>query len=159
PAGLAPVLRRTLHQAELAQYAVQRVGGRYRASNPAQRLQVVFTAAGPRLATMAAPHWTWRLTLVGYGRSRLQGAAAGCPVARGAWLVYRRGALVEWYRNSPQGLEQGFTLAARPVGPRGQPLTLVLRMTGSLRAQLERGGQAVALLTPGGAALWRYSGL
>ncbi len=33
-------------------------------------------------------------------------------------IEYRRGALAEWYDNRPEGLEQGFTLAA-PLAPRG----------------------------------------
>ena len=31
-------------------------------------------------------------------------------------VVYRHGSLEEWYVNGPLGLEQGFTLGARPAG-------------------------------------------
>ena len=49
PAGLAPVLQRTLRQAAPRWYALRRAGADYVAANPVQGLHVVFTAAGPRL--------------------------------------------------------------------------------------------------------------
>jgi hypothetical protein len=159
PAGLAPVVWRTLARGQAAATTVRRAGRDYVSANPAQGLRVHFTAGGPRLSAAGAAHATWGMQLVGYGRGRLQSVASGTPLARGATLSYRRGDLTEWYRNDARGLEQGFTLAARPAGPAGQPVVLVLRMPGTLRARLATGGAAVDLVAPDGATIWRYGGL
>jgi hypothetical protein len=159
PAGLAPLVRHTLEQAQAASYTIRRTGANYVAANPAQGLQVRFTAAGPRLSTAGTARATWDLQLVAYGRGRLRSVASGTPAARGATLSYRRGDLTEWYRNDARGLEQGFTLAARPAGPAAQPLTLALRMSGTLHARLAASGAAIVLVAPDRAAVWRYGGL
>jgi hypothetical protein len=56
-------------------------------------------------------------------------------------------AIIEWYVNKAEGLEQGFTLAA-PVAerPGEEPLVLRLELTGDLRARAEADGQSVTLL-------------
>jgi hypothetical protein len=159
PAGLAPLVRRTLARGQAAASIWRRAGRDYVTANPAQGLRVRFTAAGPRLSTAGAARATWGLQLVGYGRGRRQSVASGTPVAHGATLFYRRGDLTEWYRNEARGLEQGFTLVARPAGPASAPVTLALRMTGTLRARLGAGGTALDLKTLDGATLWRYGGL
>src|SRR5262245_24423010 len=74
------------------------------------------------------------LELVGVGRARpLAAVAPGRVVADGARVEIRRPDLVEWFVNSPQGLEQGFTFARRPAGE--GPLVLELALSGA-RARL-----------------------
>ena len=53
-----------------------------------------------------------------YG-GRLAAAARVAPVAAGNMVRYPRRELVEWYRNGPFGLEQGFTIGSRPRGRNG----------------------------------------
>src|SRR5207248_1855355 len=59
------------------------------------------------------------------------------------------GSVVEWYRNGPLGLEQGFTLRSRPRSGAGW-LTLSERVSGGLVAR--RTGSGVAFTGPGGGA-------
>jgi hypothetical protein len=58
--------------------------------------------------------------------------------------------LVEWFENSPEGLEQGFTLALRPDGEAGaEALALVLELSVE-GARASRSGDAVRLATAAG---------
>jgi hypothetical protein len=71
-----------------------------------------------------------------------------------------RSAIVEWYVNKVEGLEQGFTLAA-PVAERQgeEPLVLRLELTGELRARAEADGQSVTLLRKAGLRALDYDHL
>jgi nucleoside-specific outer membrane channel protein Tsx len=80
---------------------------------------------------------------------------ATSPRATGRRVVYRHGSLTEWYANGPLGLEQGFTLAARPAGPRSGPLTLALRLSGNLHGSVTRAGTAVTFAGSGPAIAYR----
>lgn len=111
-----------------------------------------FTAAGVNLRTTVGVEQI-ALADAGYG-SRLAGAPRVAPVATGSAVVYRDGALAEWYRNGPFGLEQGFTLAHRPTGVRGGPLTLSFSIAGPLKAR--QSGPGVALTTRDGLAVLSY---
>jgi hypothetical protein len=103
-------------------------GARYGAGSPTQRFTTGFLPEGIRVQPWGAdsdhaqaasnePSWTWGLELVAYGREGARiPAAPPTLVAHGARVEYRRGEFVEWYENTDQGLEQGFTLARRPEG-------------------------------------------
>ena len=97
-----------------------------------------------------------RLRGFGYGNS-LRGLAAVAPVASANRVFYRRGSLREWYANGPLGLEQGFTLTARPAGQRVGPLTLALSLSGNARAVLSS-SSSVITFSHGGSSL-SYRGL
>ena len=57
------------------------------------------------------------LSLAGFGRGEaLTLPEAGEVVSEQGRVEIRRPDLLEWYENSPEGLEQGFTLEARPSG-------------------------------------------
>jgi hypothetical protein len=62
----------------------------------------------------------------------------------------------EWYAAGPLGIEQGFTLAARPAGARG-PVTLAIHVAGSPRPA--RAGSQILFDGRSGQALLRYGGL
>jgi len=156
PANLAATIRQTVARQQPSDYRIQAQGTRYLAASPRQHMQTVFTAAGPRLSGRG---WTWGMRLVGLGRSRIEPVARGTMVSQGSGLAYRRGSLTEWYRNRPTGLEQGFTLGARPADPGGGAITLELGLSGSLQAHLERGGAALGLSLPSGQRVLRYGGL
>lgn len=114
-----------------------------------------FTRAGVRLATADG---AVRLSLVGAGYGARVIAVPGvAPVASGSSVSYRRTGLGEWYRNGPLGLEQGFTLARRPAGRELGPLTLALRVSGSLRGR--RAGSGIVFVSAAGRPLLRYGGL
>ncbi|HEV8122588.1 MAG TPA: PxKF domain-containing protein [Candidatus Polarisedimenticolia bacterium] len=102
----------------------------------------------------------WGLHLKGYGHGEASIAArATAPHATANRVEYRRGTVTEWYVNGPLGLEQGFTLQARPGGHAGGPLTLALALSGDLSASLDPAREGVTLAQAGGAPTLRYSGL
>lgn len=72
-------------------------------------------------------------------------------------------AITEWYENRPEGLEQGFTIEGRPERNKDvvfdEPLRLVVRLTGSLRARVDGEGQAAELLNESGEGVASYSKL
>ena len=106
------------------------------APNRRHNLRTYFVPTGIRVHDRTAPGEPRLLSLdlVGVGRgNRLATVPPGRVVSDGPRVEIRRPGLVEWYLNSPGGLEQGFTLARRPAGDR--PLVLGLALSGS-RASL-----------------------
>ncbi len=106
------------------------------APNRRHNLRTYFEPTGIRVHDRTAPGEPRLLSLelVGVGRgNQLAVVPPGRVVSHGPRVEIRRRGLVEWYLNSPEGLEQGFTLARRPAGDR--PLVLVLALSGS-RARL-----------------------
>ncbi len=66
--------------------------------------------------------------------------------------------MVEWYRNGPLGLEQGFTVAARQDASRGGWLSLRERISGGFQARSSATGVVISR-ADSGAKLLRLSGL
>jgi hypothetical protein len=59
----------------------------------------------------------WGLALTGFGRGEQISLLSGARITQlGDQLVYQRGMLTEWYRNTALGVEQGFTIQAAPYG-------------------------------------------
>ena len=114
--------------------------GKVFAQNPAHGLRSTFTREGVRLEVRSgeATHQVaWRLDSLGYGAAqiavppgelkvsgqRVELARAMFPTPHSALRVPR---LVEWFNNTPGGLEDGFTLAERPAtNPRGEALAAI----------------------------------
>jgi hypothetical protein len=136
-------------------YSVRGRPGALRVVNRGQRLAAGFGTSGVRVRSGRA-----RLGLglrgVGYGEA-VRAVGPAVPRAHANRVVYRRGALTEWYVNGPLGLEQGFTLRSRPAAVRSGPLTLAVALSGNLSAALERGRRGVVLR--GGGDSLRYAGL
>jgi hypothetical protein len=129
----------------------------FHADNPPHGLAADFGRKGIVLRR-GSEHWGLRLLGFGYG-----GASAVSnevdPSSSANRVEYQHGPLTEWYVNGPMGLEQGFTLN-EPPGPRnGQPLTIVLEMSGNLRAAAETGSNAMTLSGRDGETGIRYAGL
>jgi len=78
------------------------------------------------------------------------------PQVAGSRVVYRRRGFDEWYENGRQGLEQGFTVHARPPG-KGW-LRLEGRLDGAIRAKQREEG-AVDFLDANGECVLRYAEL
>ncbi|HWE82467.1 MAG TPA: fibronectin type III domain-containing protein [Gaiellaceae bacterium] len=118
-------------------------------------LRIRFDRTG---TTVSAPGGAVSFGLAGVGRS---GSAARplspTPRLSGSRVVYRRGGgVVEWYRNGPLGLEQGFTVARKPSGAAG-PLVVSLTLQGGLHARAH--GGAVAFVDRSGRTVLRYGQL
>ncbi len=107
-----------------ALYAVNPdLSGSYSSWNAALRVQVTFRPAGVSLdhADGTGTH-TLALRLAGYGYGEQLAPPQPARLSNaGNRIEYQRGPLTEWYVNESQGLEQGFTLAARPTVGEGPP--------------------------------------
>jgi uncharacterized repeat protein (TIGR01451 family) len=127
--------------------------GTYRGANPAQHLSLEFSSQS---VSIRHPDGSIGLHFDGYGfGSRLQEPAAGELIVAGARAEYRRSNIREWYENRKDGLEQEFTLAARPdAGDDDGPLTIVFRVAGRLASSMKADRGAILF----GSAL-RYTGL
>jgi hypothetical protein len=88
-----------------------------------------------------------RLEHMGRANS-LAPVAPGEVASDGARVEIRRGSLLEWYVNSPAGLEQGFTLSKRTEGE--GPLVLDLSLEG---AKASWSGESVRIVTATGRKL------
>jgi hypothetical protein len=136
-------------------YRPSAAGAGFVARNPRQRLRAKFSTAG---MSVRSGEVLAGMRLAGYGYgARLASAAEGAPITRANRVVYRDGSLDEWYANGPLGLEQGFTLNARPAGLGAGPLTLGLSLSGNARAVLSPRQNAVTF-SVGGSSL-SYRGL
>jgi len=101
------------------EYEASENGEGLQAPNRRHNLRTYFEASGIRVRDRTAPEMPdlLGLSLVGVGRGELLAPVTpGEVVAEGARIEIRRPSLVEWYVNSPAGLEQGFTLLERPKG-------------------------------------------
>jgi uncharacterized repeat protein (TIGR01451 family) len=109
--------------------------------------------------------WRWDARLVSYGYGETQQAVETAePVAQNNGIEYRRGALTEWYLNDQRGLEQGFTLTARPASASSNhrdvgPLTLTVAIDSDLTPTLNATADSVAFAGKSGESVLHYSGL
>jgi hypothetical protein len=146
-------------------------GRAFRADNPAQRMTSIFDGRDftARSSTKSDAPWTLSMRPVRVGRGgETQALSAGEVEAKGGRVEITRafsatggsqGRLLEWYVNRPSGIEQGFTLPARPAGESGdEPLRLVMDWDGNLVPRLV-GGQSVALAREGGSQVLLYDKL
>jgi hypothetical protein len=137
--------------------------GEYQAPNYTHGLHTTFTREGfevsPRKEEKA---WIWGLSLSKYGYGSDLHAITGAEkmITKGNRIEYHRGDMVEWYINDHRGLEQGFTLKARPSGRMGSGLLqLQMRTTGNLIPGVEKEGKRIIFRDAQGKEVLRYSGL
>ena len=159
PADWWSEVQRSIQLEEYAVVAEGPAGTNFRAVNPAHRFEGRFDAAGLRLAPTEGTGWAWGLSLTGWGRP---GALDAADVR---WLSsdedrveLDRGLLTEWFVNSPDGLEHGFTV---PVPPRddGNRLVLDMALAGGLRPVFAEDGQAVDFFSNANVSVLRYAKL
>jgi hypothetical protein len=141
-------LERAIAQKE---YEASRNGEGLQAPNRAHNLRTYFDPGGIRVVERTAPQAPTladlRLRRVGRGKS-LKAVPPGTLTSAGPRVEVRRPDLVEWYVNSPAGVEQGFTVNRRLRG--SGPLTLEMSVRGS-RATLR--GDSVDLVSSTGRRL------
>ncbi|MBD3219997.1 T9SS type A sorting domain-containing protein [bacterium] len=115
------------------EYQVSAVDGQLQAPNRRQDLRTVFTRDGVIVTPRRLPEaggWRWQWRTVGWGRETLTPPAPVNPVSHVVRVDYARDDLSEWYINGESGLEQGFTVHARPAGEGA--LRIVGRISGDL---------------------------
>ena len=109
PDGLFEAYQAALEGEAYAARAVD--NGALLASNPAHDFTTRFDTDTVAITTGTGADLT--LALIGYGvPGDVTSVASAAPLADGQTTTFDRGALTEWYRNAPNGLEQGFTLLA-----------------------------------------------
>lgn len=108
----------------------------YRAQNPRHGLTAHFDAHGVLVQTPnSSPlRLSWYSLVRG---DKTQAIAPARLSQSGDTLTLQRAGVTEWFRNTTQGLEQGFTLRHRPAG-QGDEVQLRLKADG-LRAQNAKG--------------------
>ena len=88
------------------------------APNRRHNLRTYFDAAGIRVVDRTALDqsalFSLRLSTIGREGGTLRPVPPGRVSSEGARVEIARDGLVEWFVNSPEGLEQGFTLETRP---------------------------------------------
>lgn len=139
--------------ASLSAYPAERAGRGWRLAGDGLRAHV-----GLRDLTVGAVDGSLslRLTGIGSGATLRSVGSVRSIEARGNRVTLVRARVREWYAAGPLGVEQGFTVPARPVGGPGR-LTLALQAGGSLRA-ITSGG-AITFLTRRDRIALRYGGL
>jgi len=133
----------------------------YHAPNRAQNLRTYFTSDGIEIIRRTETSPTWRASM------KLEGVRRGDvfeglpidtgPVVTDSRIEYRRGPIIEWYVNKPDGLEQGFTISTRLEGDGN--LELIFRLQGNLNPEISLDNQAVDFFTLSNVLVLRYSDL
>ncbi len=156
-----------------ARYAARVAHGpetRARAENPAHGIRSTFTPEGLgfEVRTGETTHQVaWHLASLGYGAAQipvplgeLKVSGQRVEIIRGDSFPIANRKLIEWFHNAPGGLEHGFTLAARPASnPGGEPLRLVLDVTGDLTPQTDAAGRKLVLCDVSGQTVLTYDHL
>src|SRR6266850_2195955 len=139
--------------------------GAFSAPNRAQGLRLRADANGVQLSPRKKDKASWNLGLAlrGFGRTGGMVTAGQAEVrAAGERVEQKRRALgmTEWYVNGTRGIEQGYTIDARPAGGEdGSPLLLEIAFSGPLEARQEENGAAVRFATRDGETALLYEGL
>ncbi len=164
PQAAQALVSKTLGHEDSAYYFQTTAAG-YRAASASNTLKAEFSNTGMRLS-IADSQWNFSLRGLGYG-DILQAVSAVAPNADGNRLAYARDTFTEWYVNGPGGLEQGWTLNARPAAIHSEQravqskndemLTLALAVNGQVR--LNADGRSLALLNADGSTVLNYTGL
>jgi hypothetical protein len=137
------------------------------AHNPAQNLRASFSPEQVQFQSTSACQQPWELGLklkgYGYG-AQLQKVSEGIVSAKGNRVEIKHShapnsaQIVEWYTNTPQGIEQGFLLHHRPAqSASSDSMRVVMELQGEWKAKLEPNGQAVTLQQ--GSAILHYDQL
>lgn len=154
PAGLWAAFNDARHRIEPTN------NGNHYAWNPGNRFRVQFDTEAVNIGSGDPKReWHWGLRLTGYGTpDKMQPVQAAQVTAKGSRLEYRRGPVTEWYENKPEGLEQGFTLAA-PPRQGADTVALGLAVNGGLQPLLQESGQSIIFNRADGTTALKYSEL
>jgi MYXO-CTERM domain-containing protein len=93
------------------------------------------------------------------GRERRLATIRAQRVQGGEAALDHGGGVVEWYRRTALGVEQGFDLARPPFGARPGGLTLSIAVTGDLTPVVDADGRAVSLRDAVGRVALHYTDL
>jgi hypothetical protein len=163
--SMLALVREAEYQFAWHEPAVQTALPYYWAPNRAQAWDLVFDAQGMSVTSPRPDQsWRWGLRLASAGYAgTAQPAGAAQITAVDNRLEYRYSGLpglIEWYVNSTQGLEQGFTLESAFAGQTaGTNLHIDLAILGTLSARLSKNRQAVDFVDSAGRLVLSYDHL
>ncbi len=146
---------------EAQEYEVSLGTSGLQAPNRANGLRTRFRGTGieveARRGDRAELPWRFEWRTLSFGRDGSRTAIDSTEArSEGTRVRYEHGALVEWYENRRDGLEQGFTLESRPRG-RGT-VRVEGAVSGGLHAEVA-GDSSLAWFDENGVEVLRYSGL
>ncbi len=169
PAGVdAPWLARARAGIARAEYEFRASGtASWSAPNRAQGLRAEVgpqgLVVGPRRLGGAATAWTLRLATAGFGRADAVAptspAAPGNARAAGERVELAHRGFLEWFVNDARGVQQGWTISARPAGDATQPVCLALEIETEMTVRIAPDARGAEFLDETGAVQVRYSGL
>jgi hypothetical protein len=144
------------------EYHISGTPGELQAPNRAQGFRTSFRndAVEVRPREPSGSSWRFGWSTTHWGREEaLRAVTTATHHFEANRIEYRRGDLIEWYENRPDGLEQGFTIADPPPG--SGRLCVVGAVRGNITPRRARtsGGPAIDFLDARGARILRYTGL
>ena len=163
PSRLAEI-RGEIQEAEYRFSPVPAEEGVWSAPNRSQELRSRISPFGlevcPRQADASGDGASWKLALrtASFGRTgdaRALGYA--CIRVEGGRLELDHGHLTEWFENRPEGIEQGWTISAPPIG--ADPLWIGLAVQGDLSLRIDDDGRAGVFVDGSGEPRLRYRDL
>lgn len=114
--------------------------GYYWAPNQSQRWQTIFTPQGVQVTPQDNADWIWGLTLTSYGYTdniaSFTGHTPTLQADENTLTYHWNENLSEWWINTNNGLEQGFTLLERPANSNQSALVLEMAIEGNLTPHL-----------------------
>ena len=153
-----------IRQGEYAFHPVAQEPGVWSATNRSHALRCRVSRQGlevfPRAANADGVGAAWRLSLSTRGFGRLDDSrdlGPGPVSSGGGRVVLDHGGLQEWFENGDRGIEQGWTIGARPRGV--EPLWIGIDVGGDLDLRIEDSATAGALVDASGAVRLHYRGL
>ncbi|HEX7318024.1 MAG TPA: putative Ig domain-containing protein [Pyrinomonadaceae bacterium] len=151
---------------EQARYSITRAAntplGRWAwyAPNPAAGYDAYITEEGVTIVVNGQPCVSLRLRGFGYGTGLRAIAPGQVSADKQTINLTRDGSVQEWFVNSPDGLEQGFTFAEAPAGRRPNvPLRLAFKVGEGEQATASADGWKVMLRGANGSHVVEYGKL
>jgi hypothetical protein len=150
-----------------ARYQIQTDRNELTAANFANDLDVSFSGDGIRLFVKQddklaqVPEIRWRLNSVGRGERQTEISGGEITSAENRIEVRRElYGLTEYFKNTPDGLEQGFIFNERPnTEMADEPLNLILQADGDYLASADADGQGLTFNAKNGGESLRYEKL
>ncbi len=137
--------------------------GLYQAPNRAQGFRSLFTEKGVKLCPREGKEDSWQWGLEAIVPSDLERRIKKESLKKTKIqtsenkIEFDRGWLKEWFVNSPEGLEQGFTVEKK--FNKDTKLNIDMKLTGSLHPRFANDGQSIDFYDNGSVAVLTYSKL
>ena len=128
-------------------------GAKWQATNRAHNLRTYYTPSGPMVIPRKgdSANWRWGLELMDAPPVMQE------RVTENRFEYHRKGGVIEWYVNDPQGLEQGFMITEKLEGEK--KIVLKLALLGDLQPEMKPSGKSIEFKSKIGRAVINYGHL